>query len=181
MPIVPLNFTNSLKKLTCPVLIGPRSGSKTGNLTIPDDLAPGELRKLLPVTVVRVESLRDGVVGEGEGWTISRWLEEIESDASPELALKDGPGVVFANGNIRYCAAWPDRSLLDLLVERVAGEAGLNLMSLPEGVRIRRSASHIFAFNSNAHAVDLSSLDLREPVVGSTQMEPAATSIWTLP
>ena len=88
--------------------------------------------------------------------------------------------MIFAKDNIRYSAAWPDRSLLDLLVGRIAGEAGLEPMTLPEGIRIRRSASHIFAFNYNAHAVDLSSLSLGEPEVGSAKMEPAATSIWTI-
>lgn len=180
LPIVPDDFVEKLGVLTCPIAIGPRSGSKTESLTIPGNLAPGALEHLLGLTVTRVESLRNGMTGKGEGWTISRWLEEIESDISPEFALKDARGVIFAKDNIRYSAAWPDRSLLDLLVGRIAGEAGLEPMTLPEGIRIRRSASHIFAFNYNAHSVDLSALLLGDPVVGSTNMEPAATSIWTI-
>ncbi|KEO90067.1 beta-galactosidase [Erythrobacter longus] len=180
LPNISPAWIKDIEELTCPILIGPRSGSKTHNLTIPEGLAPGELRKLVPITVTRVESLRDGVVGEGDGWTISRWIEEVETDLSPELALKDGRGVVFARDNIRYCAAWPDRSLLDLLVERIAGEAGLDLMDLPEGIRIRRTASHIFAFNYAAHDIDVSALGLGEPVVGSAHMAPAATVIWTI-
>jgi beta-galactosidase len=37
--------------------------------------------------------------------------------------------------------------LLRLLVERMAGEAGVPLLDLPEGIRVRRSASHAFTFN----------------------------------
>lgn len=180
LPSIHPAWIKDIEELTCPVLIGPRSGSKTHNLTIPEGLPPGELRGLLPITVTRVESLRDGVVGEGDGWTISRWLEEVEGDIEPEYALNDGTGVVFAKDTIRYCAAWPDRSLLDLLVERIAGEAKLDLLTLPEGVRIRRSQSHIFAFNYAAHANDVSALGLGEPVVGSARMGPAATAIWTI-
>ncbi|UAB78078.1 beta-galactosidase [Erythrobacter sp. SCSIO 43205] len=180
LPIVPEGFAAKLGDLACPVLIGPRSGSKTTSFCIPEGLAPGELKELLGLTVTRVESLRNNVSNVGNGFSVSRWLEYVLTEEAPELALDDGHSVVFANANIRYCAAWPDRSLLDLLVERIAGEAGLILMDLPEGIRVRRTASHIFAFNYAAHTIDASTLGLGEPVVGSAQMEPAATSIWTL-
>lgn len=185
LPIVPEGFADKLAALTCPVLIGPRSGSKTQSFCIPEGLAPGDLRDLLGLTVTRVESLRNNVSSVGNGFSVSRWLEDVLAEETPELTLDDGPtdterGVVYAKDNLRYCAAWPDRSLLDLLVERIAGEAGLDLMDLPEGLRIRRSASHIFAFNYAAHTIDVSALGLGEPVVGSAQMAPAATSIWTI-
>jgi beta-galactosidase len=180
LPIVPKDFAERLGALTCPVLIGPRSGSKTESFCIPEGLAPGKLRDLVGLTVTRVESLRNNVSIVGNGFSVSRWLEDVLTEQSPELSLDDGRGVVFTNGNIRYCAAWPDRSLLDLLVERIAGEAGLDLMDLPEGIRIRRSATHLFAFNYAAYAVDVSVLGLGDPVVGSEQMAPAATSIWTI-
>ncbi|MBA4081666.1 MAG: beta-galactosidase, partial [Erythrobacter sp.] len=62
-------------------------------------------------------------------------------------------GVVYRHGPIRYCAIWPDRALLRLLVERMAGEAGVALLDLPEGIRVRRSASHVFTFNYAAQAL----------------------------
>ncbi|MEO1220546.1 MAG: beta-galactosidase [Pseudomonadota bacterium] len=179
LPIVQKGFTEKLGALNCPVLIGPRSGSKTENLTIPENLAPGALEDLLGLSVTRIESLRNNVSSVGNGFSVSRWLEDVLAQPSPELALDDGRGVVFAKGNVRYCAAWPDRSLLDLLVERIAHEADLDLLTLPEGIRIRRSATHIFAFNYAAHAIDVSAIGLGEPVIGSEQIEPAATSIWT--
>ncbi|WP_367276237.1 beta-galactosidase [uncultured Erythrobacter sp.] len=180
LPIVPDGFAEKLGALTCPVLIGPRSGSKSASLTIPDNLAPGALEDLLDLKVTRVESLRNNISYIGNGFSVSRWLEEVLTEQAPEFAINDGRGVVFVNGNLRYCAVWPDRSLLDLLVERIAGKVGLDLLTLPEGIRIRRSASHLFAFNYSAHAVDVSGFGLGEPVVGSAQMAPAATSIWTI-
>lgn len=148
LPIIPEALAEKLAALTCPVLIGPRSGSKTDSFCIPDGLPPGDaLRSLIPLTITRVESLRDGEAEAGEGWTISRWREDVESDLLPELALQDGRGIVFAQDHIRYVAAWPDRSLLDLLVERVACEAGITLTPLPEGVRMRSTASHLFTLN----------------------------------
>lgn len=153
LPIVPEGFAQKLSALTCPVLIGPRSGSKTDSFCIPDSLPPGELRSAIPLTVTRIESLRDGEVEAGKDWTVSRLREDVISDLKPELALDDGRGIIFASDNIRYCAAWPDRRLLNLLVTRIGKEAGLDLITLREGLRIRRTATHLFAFNYSAKPV----------------------------
>ena len=169
LPIMPFGFVEGLGALDCPVLIGPRSGSKTEQFSIPETLAPGELQSLLPLAVTRVESLRDGESASGDKWSISRWREDIESELSPELALKDGSGVVYVNDNIRYCAAWPDCSLLDLLVARIAEAAGLAPIDLPEGLRLRRTATHVFAFNYSAKPIHFD-------LTGET-IDPAGVSI----
>ena len=83
LPIVPHGFLDRLAASNAHVLFGPRSGSKTQSFTIPEGLAPGDLRALLPLTVSRVESLRDGVSIGGDGWTASRWREEIETELEP--------------------------------------------------------------------------------------------------
>lgn len=77
----------------------------------------------------------------------------MASELAPELADAAGRGVVWRSGSVRYCAIWPDRALLSLLVERMAGEAGLDLLDLPEGIRVRRSARHVFTFNYAATPV----------------------------
>lgn len=178
LPIIPDGLIERLWPLACPVLIGPRTGSKTQSFCIPDGLAPGALRERIPLTIRRVESLRDGEVETGDGWSVSRWIEEIETDLLPELALIDGRGVVFANRNVRYCAAWPDRSLLDLLVSRIADEAGLARLTLPEGLRIRRTASHVFAFNYSSTAIDTGPLALGEPVMGESRIAAGEYAVW---
>jgi beta-galactosidase len=155
LPIVPEGFAEKLAALACPVLLGPRSGSKTASLSIPEGLAPGALRKALPLTVTRVESLRDGVSEPADGFAVTRWREDVASELAPELSDKDGRGVVYTHQNIRYCAIWPDRALLRLLVERMAGEAGLALLDLPKGIRVRRTASHSFTFNYAATPVEV--------------------------
>jgi beta-galactosidase len=147
LPIIPEGFVERLAALDCPVLLGPRSGSKTRSFCIPQSLAPGVLRTAIPLTVTRVESLREGVAEPAEGFAVTRWREDVASELVPELTDAAGRGVVFAHGKIRYCAIWPDRALLALLVERMADEAGLALLDLPDGIRLRRSASHAFTFN----------------------------------
>lgn len=153
LPIVPPGFADKLAGLACPVLLGPRSGSKTHSFCIPEGLAPGDLRSALPLTVTRVESLRDGVAEPADGWAVTRWREDVASRLAPELADGEGRGVVWRHGAFRYCAVWPDRALLALLVERMAGEADLALTPMPEGIRVRRTQSHAFTFNYAAAPV----------------------------
>jgi len=153
LPIVPQGFAEKLAALGCPVLLGPRSGSKSESFRIPEGLAPGALRSLTGVTVTRVESLRDGVAESAEGFIVSRWREDVASDLAPELTDAAGRTVVSYKDGVRYCAVWPDRPLLHLLVGRMAQEAGVALLDLPEGIRVRRSRAHVFTFNYAAGGV----------------------------
>lgn len=153
LPIIPEGFVEKLAALTCPVLLGPRSGSKTASFTIPEGLAPGEIKALIDMTITRVESLRDGVSEPADGWSVTRWREDVRARFAPELADAAGRGVIYAVANRRYCAIWPDAALLRLLIERMAGEAGVDLLDLPESIRVRRSASHAFTFNYAAQPV----------------------------
>lgn len=179
LPITPDGFLAKLNALRCPVLIGPRSGSKTESFCIPEGLAPGDLRELVPLTIKRVESLRPGVAEAGDGFTVSRWIEDIESELQPEYALKDGRGVVYRSGNVRYCGAWPDRSLLCTLIERLAEEADIDLLDLPKGLRLRRTQSHIFAFNYSTKPIDVEQLGFGLPTLGSSVIGPAGVGVWT--
>ncbi|MEL6737513.1 MAG: beta-galactosidase [Pseudomonadota bacterium] len=177
LPIVPDGFVERLAKLSCPVLIGPRTGSKTHSFSIPDGLAPGALRDLIPLTITRVESLRDGVADEGTGWSIARWREDIETDLVPEYSTQSD-GVVFKHKNLRYLSAWPDAVLLDRCLARMADEAGVALTKLPEGLRVRRTASHIFAFNYSNASINTAGLGSGAPVIGERVLEPAGVAVW---
>ncbi|MEL7219166.1 MAG: beta-galactosidase, partial [Pseudomonadota bacterium] len=87
LPIVPDDFIDPaliyLENEGAKCLFGPRSGSKTQSFQIPQGLPPDELYSFFPLTVSRVESLRDGAELQGEGWTIPRWFEHVETDLEP--------------------------------------------------------------------------------------------------
>ena len=182
LPIIPDGLVERLQALDCPVLVGPRSGSKTANFAIPDSLAPGVLQDLVPLKVVRVESLRDGVSEQGDGFTVSRWVEHVETEIAPEYALHSGQGLVFADGPYRYLAAWPDAALLQDILTRMAGEAGLQTIALPKGLRLRSSADHIFAFNYSSAPLDIRSVEAElgagKRMSGTDLLEPAGVAIW---
>jgi len=179
LPILPDGMVERLEQLDCPVLIGPRTGSKDENFCIPEGLAPGELSKLVPITVSRVESLRDGASEAGDGFAITRWIEQVDSEVDAEISLENGRGVVFKQGNVRYCAAWPDRNLFNTLITSMAEEAGLALSGLPKGLRLRRTATHVFAFNYSTAPIDISTISQGSELLwGEAELAPAGVAIW---
>ncbi len=161
-PIVPDRLTERLAALTCPVLIGPRSGSKTADFAIPPNLAPGPLQDILPLKVVRVESLRGSPV---------QWFDHIESDLAQEL-----PGL-YRHGALRYLAHYPDTVELDRIVALLSAEAGLSVISLPEALRISRIGELVFAFNYSASAMELPDGIIGQFLLGGSAMEPAGVAV----
>ena len=134
-------------------LLGPRTFSVTGNLSIPAAGAPAieglgvrvELCESLPPTHSRP------VEGGGE---VRRWKERLSTQLAPGLRTDDGEAVLVADGKLWYLGGWPDGELWDRVVSMAAKEAGLRAMSLPGGLRVRRAGDLLFAFNYDAEAVE---------------------------
>ncbi len=182
LPIMPDGLAAQLAAFDGPVVIGPRTGSKTQSFAIPPNLAPGALQSLIPVKIVRVESLRDGVSEPGVGFSISRWIEHAETDLPAEETLLSGQGVVFANRGVRYIAAWPDGALLERVLRRAADTAGLEVFDLgSKSLRIRRAGDLCFAFNYGTSPVTLDHASGLHFIIGSATLGPAAIAVWRTP
>ena len=177
LPILPDGFVDKLANLRAPALIGPRTGSKTADFAIPADLAPGELEAILPLKVTRVESLRPGIRDGADDWAIARWREDVETRLKPEF-VAGRKGAVFAQGNLRYVAGWPDQGLLGKLITRMAKEARVELIPMKKGLRLRRTASHTFAFNYSDAPLNAAGLGDGKPVIGKTIIPPAGFTVW---
>ena len=185
LPMLSAGQAARLAALGVPVLFGPRTGSRTADWQTPPDLAPGPLQRHLPLKVVRVESLREGLEAAGDGFAISRWLEQVETALAPEIALADGRGIVFRHGCLRYLAGWPDAALLDRLVATMAAEARLPITPLGDDVRLRRAGDRLFAFNYGPDPVDLAALlpalGQTAPLIGTHLCPPAGVAMWRVP
>ena len=177
-PIIPQVLLTNLSAFTGPVLIGPRSGSKTTDFAIPTELPPGPLQSQMPLKVVRVESLRGGIAEAGEGFTVQRWIEQIETEIAPEIALSNGRGVVYCHRNTRYLAAWPDPALLMHLIAKLAQDAKIATRSAPAGVRFRSVGDLRFAFNYSNRAVDLPLPQNMNFIIGSQHLVAAGVAVW---
>lgn len=155
LPFLPADAVTALRDCPAPVVIGPRCGSKTENLTIPDGLAPGPLRDLTGLTVVRSESLRPGLVHEGEDWQLTRWLDHVEGTAVPDLACTDGTVACWKHGRVRYLAGWPEGALLRRVLDHALAEASLDTEALPTGVRRVTTNAGIFWLNYGPQTAEI--------------------------
>ena len=135
LPNVPETLVTALRATDAQVVIGPRSGSKTCELTIAEDLAPGALREFCPLTVTRSESLRPGLEHVGDGWELTRWLDHVEGEAEAELVCDDGTVACWRSTRFRYSAGWLTGSLVRALIARAAQDARLAATPLPTGLR----------------------------------------------
>ena len=181
-PIADAALAAQLTAFAGQLVIGPRSGSKTDDFAIPAGLAPGNLRAVFDGTVTRSESLRPGLVHPGQtdagkGWEIAHWLDHVETRAEAELTATDGTVASYRQGAVRYLAAWPQGAFVDDIMARAARDAGLEAVILPEGMRIRRTASYRFVFNYSAAAQVLPASITGAMLLGSPMVEPGGVAV----
>jgi beta-galactosidase len=172
----------SLRELTVPVLLAPRTGSKTEDFQIPATLPPGPLQALLPLQIVAVESLRPGItarvnIGEEE-FSARSWRETVRTALTPLASFGDGGGAWYAQGGFHYLACWPDSHLLTRIVSALALQAGLAPQTLAEGVRLQRRGDVTFAINFSTDTHKTPAPADAVFVLGSRQLPPAGVAAW---
>ncbi|MFT4630004.1 MAG: beta-galactosidase [Dinoroseobacter sp.] len=134
-------------------LIGPRTGSKTVNLSIPDGLPPGIPE--LDCKVAQVESLRSGAVRAlAQGGGVQRWFEHLETTEAVLEVTASGEPLLVGCSSLKYLAGWPTPDAMQRIVRNICNTLGIPVTELPEGLRLRSTASHKFVFNYNPHAVE---------------------------
>jgi beta-galactosidase len=164
------------------VLFGPRTGSRTRDGHIPDELPPGPLQAKLSMRVTRVESLRPGA---GPGVEVADrafagrlWREVIETDLVPLATFADGGAAWIGHKSWHYLATWPEAALLDHVIARVALEANLPVEALDEGVRRRRRGDVRFAFNFAPEARPTPAPSDARYLLGGPDLPPAGVAAW---
>ncbi len=168
------------------IVIGPRCGAKTGDLSIPQNLAPGALGVIAGVKVTRVESLRPGLVRHvafaGKRYAMTKWAERLELpdttralgtfvDGSPAVTLREDGGSTI------YLAGLPERGLMDDIMAMAAARAHLVVSPLAHALRIRKSEGLTWAFNYSGTPVDLGASGARFHL-GENMLEPQGVAVW---
>ncbi|MEM1100597.1 MAG: beta-galactosidase trimerization domain-containing protein, partial [Pseudomonadota bacterium] len=134
------------------LVLGPRTGLKTPELSIALPLGPGI--EGLDARVTQVESLPPAhPILLPEGGAIWKWFEHLEGTAPAKELTADGQPVLVGTGKCHYLAGWPDPDAMARIVRRVAEKAGLTPMALPEGLRVRDTDQHRFWINYGAAPV----------------------------
>jgi beta-galactosidase len=197
LPVVPATLVEALARTRAQVLLAPRCGSKVETVRIPAALPPGDLKRLVPIRVWRVESLRplaeDVVQYGGKRYACRHWREHLalEPGASPEAMVEATSEAVFEDdrspavikaGRVRYLGGWFDAALQRALLCAAAGDAGLAVHRLPEGLRLRRRGHLLYAFNYDdvAHTVPAEACAGARWLLGGAQVPPQGVSIANL-
>ncbi len=167
------------------VITGPRAGSKTPNFTIPGELPPGNLRRLIDITVRRVESLRPGVAikagGANNGAEFSTWREFIVPGKGAAVAMMsdDGHPVLISEGNTSYVAGWPNPPLLDTIIAAALTKANLEHRELHRDIRIRDNGSWRYVLNYGTEPVDITALaGGRKMALGAKLLPPCGVALF---
>ncbi len=182
LPILEPATLEALAASGAVVLFGPRTGSRTRDGHIPAPLAPGPLQTRMPFKVTRVESLRPGagpdVTAGGRVLKGRLWREVIETRLPSLAAFEDG-GPAWVSQNLwHYLATWPEAALMDLVMSRVALEAGLEVIALEEGVRLRTRGDLRFAFNFAPEPRRTPAPADASYVLGGPDLAPAGVATW---
>lgn len=157
MATLPPALKQALAQTTA--LVGPRAGAVTPELTIPTPMGPD--LPGLAATAVQVESLPPGtrraVAGGG---TVHHWAETLEGAAEVTLPYADGTAFMMRAGGTAYIGGWPDPELWDRIIQAETARAGVETVALPEGLRIRDTATHRFYFNYGPETCQFGDVEL---------------------
>ncbi len=161
------------------LLIGPRSGSKTENFSIPKSLAPDLPQNLLDAKVARVDSTNPlySVPVKGGG-SVYHWRERLETRAEIILEDEEDFPVLVAQGKLYYLAASGDRALMQRIIDMLLEQADVTTLALPAGVRCRVRDGFRIYFNYGANAATLvPAADEAGYAVGSAAIPAAGVSV----
>jgi len=184
LPIVSHRALQAFEEFGGPIVFGPRTGSKTETFWIPPELPPGPLQRLLPMKVVRVESLPPDLIEEiswhGSDYSVHTWKEWVQTDLEAEGSFADGQGAVLRNGLYYYLAFWPEeRFLMDFLLD-LSGKIDLETLRVPDGVRLQKRGNLTFAFNFAGETKHISIPSAGQLLLGEADIAPHGVSIWRI-
>lgn len=150
-----------------PVIFGPRTNCKTADFAIPTNPLPPAIPGL-DCTIALVESLPPDICEAlAGGGTIRHWLEHLEGSANVVESTTTGRPVLMRGGNLVYLGGWPDDDTYLRILRDLCHEAGIGTTDLPDGLRLRDTATLRFAINYGP-----------EPAVWSGRTVPAAGVVW---
>ena len=159
-------LSRAIKQFDGVLISGPRTGSKTLDMAIPEKLPP-----LIPGingTVARVESLRPNVtISIKELGNFKKWMETlVDSDNVIQFCDDDRPAII-GNENNFYITGWADQETLKNIFSGVCDSKDISFTELNDCVRTRETSSYRFWFNFSEE----------ESTVGSIKI-PASGVIW---
>lgn len=145
------SLNKALERFKGTVIAGPRTGSKTPDLSIPPKLAP-DIHGL-ECTVEYVETLRpEACVALENGGNFEHWFEKLAAHEGVVERTEAGAPAVIRQGKVQYLAGWPDPQALERIFGQACAVEGIKTTVLTGGLRVRDTGSHRFVFNYGSTA-----------------------------
>ncbi|WP_395339124.1 beta-galactosidase [Ningiella sp. W23] len=190
LPIVPDGFVQRAKASDAHFVFGPRSGSKTEELTLAPNLAPGVLQALIAVKILSVETLRADCDeplmllhqnNQGKQFSSVCWREELEvaSDVNVLAKYEDGSAAAASNEKASYIASLSDVAFLKTLFADLSRKLGLQTLELPKDVRLSKRGQFSILFNYSGTKQTILELSKAQFVLGSHELNPHDIAIFT--
>jgi len=150
-------LANKLSKTDAQVMLFPRTGSKTAECSIPEQLPPGAFQNLIDVKVTRVETLPATITMMTRSKaTVVDWRERVEANFSAQDEFEDGWGFHYRKGRMHYINACPDRQTLLSLIAARLSECDIPSVDLGQGLRVATRGKLVMAFNYGPDTITLS-------------------------
>ncbi|MCG8510070.1 MAG: beta-galactosidase, partial [Rhodospirillales bacterium] len=160
--------------------IGPRTGSKTDDFAIPAPLPP-DLPDLLDLRVTHIETVRpDTPIALEKGGAFHGWREFAQVGANAQVLeiMEDGHPALIAQGGLRYVTGNPDQEAAMRILRDICAETGLDILDLPDGLRVRDAGPLRFVFNHDETMVDPADHGIGgEMVLGGFPLPPAGLAV----
>ncbi len=129
------------------VVLGPRTNSKTRDFATPTTPMPPAI-PALDCLAALVESLPPGQSEPlAKGGAMRHWLERLEGTAEVVEATAGGAPVLMRAGKVLYLGGWPDDETFVRLMRDRCAAVGVATTDMPDGLRLRDTATHRFAIN----------------------------------
>ncbi len=179
-------FVAKIKAGEAKIVLGPRSGSKTEHMHIPDQLPPGSFQDLIKVEVTRVESLppyaADTLSFNGETFPVAGWRENLVTTedilAAFDQTYRPGSPAIIGNGKCRYVATQVTGAFLASFMKDTLAWADVPTLEGLGDVRITHRGELTFAFNFGEEAFDLAIPPGASILLGEARIEPRGVTAW---
>lgn len=185
LPILSEDFVARCKASNADFVFGPRTGAKTDEFCLPENLAPGLLQTLIPIKVLAIETLRAGVTEplrygdqtfESQRW--SELLELLSDNVQVHANMANGDAAMVQYQNYTYLATLTDLGFLKAFFAKLCSSLGMTVVHLPPDVRLRKRGSLNFAFNYSDACQTIPTTSRVEFLMGAKHLLPRDVAVW---